>query len=401
MVDEKFLKRNSAIPLYLQLARFLRKEIQAGKIPSLSSLPPERDLAKIYGVDRRTVRNALSILQKEGLIERVQGKGTFVRERTNRLRGKTIGMIIYDLEFSEYPGISTRIEGIREVLELEGFFLQLIGIREPLERGEVIPFLEEIAQSGQYAGIILSAQEISWEGMEVFHRYEIPLVVILYYEKDIPANVIMEDRREGIKRATEYLIYLGHRKIGLLHGPSDLPGEIQMEEGYRKAFSEHGLSFSPSWLKGSYLEEEIVEKMTRDLLEEGVTAVIASADIRGLMVIKTARNRGLNIPEDLSLIVSGESEFSAHLIPPLTTISFPLRRIGREAARILLDSLKGRKNWVKVKVTPRMIIRESCAFKSNSEIDLSLLASFEETQWVEREMVPGKVSLNSRRKEVR
>ena len=401
MVDGKYLKRDSAIPLYLQLARLLRKEIQGGKISPLSSLPPERELAKIYGVDRRTIRNALSILQKEGLIERVQGKGTFVRERRIGLKEKTIGMIIYDPEFSEYPGISTRIEGIREILEPEGFFLQLIGIKEPLERGEVIPFLEEIAESCQYQGIILSAQEIPLEGIQIFHRHKIPLVAMLYYEKDIPANVIMGDRRGGIRKAVEYLIYLGHKKIGFLHGPSDLPGEIQMEEGYREAFSHHSLPFSSSWLKGSYLEEEVIKRMTQDLLEDGVSAVIATGDIRGLIVIKIARDRGLNIPEDLSLIVSGESEFSAYLIPSLTTINFPLKKIGKEAGRILLDSLKGRKNWVKTKVTPRMIIRESCSFKIDSDIDSSLLASFEETQWVEREMIPEEYFSTLKRKEVR
>ena len=92
------LDRASRIVLYRQLANSLRERILGGTLPSGASLPTEFELSAAYGVSRGTVRQALSLLSDEGLIERVPGRGTFVRQRDRPAlsgsRERTIGLII-------------------------------------------------------------------------------------------------------------------------------------------------------------------------------------------------------------------------------------------------------------------------------------------------------------------
>ncbi|MGI6160912.1 MAG: GntR family transcriptional regulator [Christensenellales bacterium] len=74
------LERNNPIPLYIQLEELLRTSIQQGEWPPDSMIPSENEMSRIYGVSRMTVRSVITALVKEGLLYRVQGKGTFVAE---------------------------------------------------------------------------------------------------------------------------------------------------------------------------------------------------------------------------------------------------------------------------------------------------------------------------------
>ena len=119
--------RADGIPLYYQIGTILRKKILSGELPATSLLPGEEALAKEYGVSRITVRQALALLEQDGLVIRYRGKGTFVSEKARDIEPQKLTGFIEDLILM---GIKTKTkvlelgmieapENIRECLKLD------------------------------------------------------------------------------------------------------------------------------------------------------------------------------------------------------------------------------------------------------------------------------------------
>lgn len=210
---------SGARPLYLQLADHLRKQMEDGLIRAGEKLASETELAEKFNLARGTVRQALDVLMAEGLLERVQGKGTFIRQpevAEKALSGgggrKLVGVIVPYLRDALVMGM---LRGIERTLRAQGYSL-IYGSSDGTysEEREQIRRLQE----NEIAGLVLMPISTSNEALMVSQTLAagLPLVVI---DRRIPgyeANLVQVDNFMGGRLAVQHLLECGHRRIACI-----------------------------------------------------------------------------------------------------------------------------------------------------------------------------------------
>lgn len=159
-------------------------------------------------------------------------------------------------------------------------------------------------------------------------------------------SVSIDDRVTAF-RAVETLIEMGHRRIAaLVPSRSDRSiSEIRCE-GYLEALEKHGLEFDPALLRetGGCFEMEETYRSMAELLDSGLefTAVFTLSDTCAMAAMKAISDRGLSVPEDISVIGIDGVSVSEYVTPTLTTMVQPAEEMGRESVRLLAEVLEGR-----------------------------------------------------------
>lgn len=152
-------------------------------------------------------------------------------------------------------------------------------------------------------------------------------------------HAVMADNFAGSVVAVEHLLALGHRRIGLIGGRVTLAAAWSREEGYRHALDQAGIDIDETLIgRGDFHPDTAVAPANALLdLAEPPTAIFAASDGMALKVLEVARARGLDVPGDLSIVGFDNIPESALSNPPLTTVDQSVRRLGYEAARLLMS----------------------------------------------------------------
>jgi LacI family transcriptional regulator len=158
-----------------------------------------------------------------------------------------------------------------------------------------------------------------------------------------PSNLPTVDSQNlaGAVMATEHLIGLGHRRIGFITGRLDLESARLREQGYRTALDQAGIGLDPGLLQVGRYTGESAEGPATELLtrHDRPTAIFAANDVMAIRTMEVARNLGLRVPDDVSVVGFDNIPESALATPPLTTIDQSIERMGYEAARLLVDRI--------------------------------------------------------------
>lgn len=197
-------------------------------------------------------------------------------------------------------------------------------------------------------------------------------IPVVLWERDVGGafDAVLTDHFTGCLQACSYLLGLGHRRIALIGGQATTWAGREMERGYAAAISQAGgevdasLIFHTGWFNVS-----VCSQMLRS--EDPVTAVIGIIDDVAL-VCKVARGMGLKVPEDLSVISIGDSDFLSMNSPTVTAVRYDYERVGDTAAEFVLDRLRNKSDAAARRVIypVELIVRESCArLKTASLID--------------------------------
>lgn len=151
------------------------------------------------------------------------------------------------------------------------------------------------------------------------------------------------DNFTGAVLATEHLLRLGHRRIGFLGGREDLESSRLREEGYRTALRAAGIEADPRLMRVGGYRRQTATGPARDLLSlaDRPTAMFAGNDLSAIATMDVAREMGLSVPDDLSVVGFDNVPESALTHPPLTTVSQPLQEMGAEAVRMLIHLMNG------------------------------------------------------------
>jgi LacI family transcriptional regulator len=173
---------------------------------------------------------------------------------------------------------------------------------------------------------------------------------------------IDSDNFAGAVAATNYLLGLGHRRIGFLGGRQDLESARLREAGFRKAMSDAGATVDETLVRIGGYRPETAEAPASELLRhtDPPTAVFAANDLSAIATMDVARKLGIAVPDDLSVIGFDNVPESALAHPPLTTISQPLQRMGAEALRLLVDLLDGVERDTHIRLPTELVERASC-----------------------------------------
>jgi DNA-binding LacI/PurR family transcriptional regulator len=359
------------------LKKVFLSHIKSGTWKAGYRLPPERELCKTLQTNKYVVVRAMTELMAEGYLQRRQGSGTYVSDSPNTIqRQKTNSVGVLFSNFSDSLTFDI-LNGIRKKLQNTDHPLVLWGTDGHSE--QEAKYLKQAMTMGLSgllwwphvpAGNKHLAQELIDTGL--------PLVLIDRKYEGLNAPVVEPDHYGGMKKGVEYLIRLGHKRIGFI---TNEPGQRQTiesvqlrEKAYYDAMREAGLTVKPEWI--SELEPNLVsisngntaimetmgyEAAHRLLMcEERPTAIVLLFDSIAPGVLRAIKTHRLSVPNDVSLLGFNDDKIARLMEVPLTTIRYPSHQVGEAAIDILNILSSGKtlekQSWI---IPAELVIRNS------------------------------------------
>ncbi len=242
------------------------------------------------------------------------------------------------------PVFATVTKGIQDYARERGYSI-ILGNTDYNEENE--RDLIHLMQEKRADGVILNGPWRDTPIVPLMKKTRIPFVITWQTSKDRDVNFVAFDNSKSAYRIVEYLIGLGHRRIGMIAGRFSVSERARMRwEGYRDCLSDHHIAFDPQLvLEKGYTFAEGKEAMARLIqLPSPPTAVLCGNDILAIGAIVCAKEKGMQVPRDLSVVGFDDMEISAYYDPPLTTMAVPAYEMGELAAKILIEHIRGEIN---------------------------------------------------------
>ena len=334
-------------PKYQVLAQTLRSGILSGKYQKL--LPTEQTLCGQFQVSRQTVRQALSVLEKEGLIERRQGSGSFLREKkeTAPLPRRSVAVVSTYISDYIFPSILREIEAVCSENNSAPLLFatqnQFSNERRILQTLLELEHLDGILVEGTKTGLpnpnIRLYRQLLEKG--------IPLVFMHGNYEQLPDTLsVLDDNVTGGRMLVEYLYEKGHRGIGGIFKYDDLQGR-QRFAGYLEGLQNHDLLPEDSnilWYGTAQKDRFLKDDYTGDRMEgllSSCSAVVCYNDEIATRVISYLTRKGISIPGDIAVVSFDNSPYSEMSTPRITSLSHGRYNVGRMAAETLFRHLAG------------------------------------------------------------
>lgn len=331
-----------------------------------------RDIAREAGVSVATVSRILnqSGPVKESTRRRVQEVIDKYGFRPNALarslynkKSKTIGFMIPDITNMFFAQLCLEVE--KAALD-HGYSVFLCN---SINNNQLESRYLEILREKQVDGIILAGGRINQTKTNPAYVREmesllsgIPLVMINGDMQGLKCYKIRSDEYHAVDTMVDYLLSLGHTRIGLLGGYTGITSFDLKREALEKA--REGLQFTlkPEWIiETPYTIDGGIVGMEQMLqLEDRPTALIAINDLVAIGAIKSCRMHDVQVPEDLSVIGFDDIELARSAIPALTTMAHPYQEMGRLAVKIIHDQMEGQEPQDDIWLETKLIIRDSC-----------------------------------------
>lgn len=352
--------RVKANPKYRQLKEILKEQINKGKLKPGDQIPPEEKIAQRHGVSLGTVRQAMAELVNEGLVYKEQGKGTFIAEKKKK-KTFTIGLLLTDVG---NPFFSQLARSIQEKAHLLKYSVIYYNTNDQLLREtESIDMLIKRRVDGVILVPVLKNGEERL--MQKLRENDIPFVYLDRYLNEPASDYIIIDNLSGVRQVMEYLISLGHKRIGCISAQPYTWTSKQRMRVCKKIVRENNLATENSLVQISNLPDDkggydAMNKLFS--MKNRPTAIFATNDIIAIGAYKAAKDKGIRIPQDLSLVGFDDIEASSHLEVPLTTITQPINEMGKIAMKILAgkSGKKDAQKLQKIVLEPKLVVRESC-----------------------------------------
>lgn len=352
--------------LYARVARKLRERIADATFPAGSRLPSLDDLAKLHGVNRLTVRKAVSELRKEGLVYAVPAQGTYVSAsppdapsaRTGVPRTLVFGLLSHVLNPSSYgPYHQSIIEGIHE--ELGQGEANLLVIAAGAVAQDEFPGLMRRA----HADAMIYLGTFDLPVLTHMVRQGPPAVVVDFHARGLGCDAIRVDNVGGAADAVRHLLAQGlGRHLAVITGLAGHTATAERTEGVRQALAEAGLPVSQvPFVAGDYLRSG-GEAAMRSLLRRRTRprAVFCMNDEMAVGALDALLAAGLSCPGDVALTGFDDILWAETTRPRLTTMRVDSRQMGRMAVRLLRARLQNPDGAPSVTVIqPELVRRES------------------------------------------
>jgi DNA-binding LacI/PurR family transcriptional regulator len=324
------------------------------------------DVAELSGVSISTISRVINMPEKVNLNTRQRvydaiDKLGFVpkaeaRARALRLKGR-IGVIT---PFFTAPSFVQRLRGIAGSLSKENFDLIIYTVDS---NNRLQSYLSSLPLTGNLDGLVIMSLPIAENEVKRLIEHNLPTVLIEFPHPLI--NSVEIDDIDGGKKAAEYLIKKGHRRIAFL-GDTDLP-EYSIHpvslrlQGFRNAIKAANLELPEEFVRLAPYDQEQAREVAKELLNSPnpPTAIFAATDLQALGVLKVARQLGVKIPEQLAII--GFDDLDTAEYEDLTTIRQHLDESGRLAIEILLAHIADNSRPVQHVTLPLVLIERLTA----------------------------------------
>jgi LacI family transcriptional regulator len=324
------------------------------------------DVADEAGVSYATVsrvinnKDHVSPEKRERVLRAMAQLGYVANMQARSLAGgesRVVGLLVDYLSSSYMDEI---IRGIDEALDAENYDLMLYTThrRKTKESAYVTKLTRRLAD-----GLLLVLPRNAGAYLDTLRQRQFPHVLVDYLSDKQNVPSVSTTNFRGAYDAMSFLLSLGHQRIGFITGTMEFGCARDRLDGYRAALKDHGIPTDPQLVcEGDFMQPQGYECAQRLLgLAERPSAIFASNDMMAFGVMEAARERGLRLPEDLSIVGFDDIPQASHVHPALTTIRQPLEEMGRSAANLLLKYIAHPNAEIeRIELPTRLIIRESC-----------------------------------------
>jgi LacI family transcriptional regulator len=327
-----------------------------------------RDVARLAGVSIATVsrvangRPDVSADTRDEVLRVMRANGFTTNRSARGLSGGRTGLVGFTVPFLDESYFAGILSGATEALyELDQ---RVILCPTHHEHAREVSLLERLMGGTTDGAIVLLPEESSAE-LRRLQQQGYPFVVAdprTPLADGIP--VVSAAHSAGARAATEHLLRLGHRRVGLVTGT---PGWVASDEriaGYRTALATAGVPFDEELLAGGDFKTATGRDAAAALLDlrDPPTAIFASNDNLAIGAMRAVLERGLRIPDDVSIVGFDDIELAASVFPRLTTVRQPLAELGRTAVSLLNRLIDGQPTEaLRIELATRLVLRESTA----------------------------------------
>ncbi len=326
------------------------------------------DIARLASVSKKTVSRVINqsplvqeatrariqaVIDKFGYVPDPQARGLAFR------KAFLIGLV-YDNPNAQY--IVNCMEGALEAVRNTEYEV----VVHPCDRKkpDFISGVRRFVERQKLRGVILTPPiSENDELTRALTAAECAYVRITYAQLDDPARIVISNDRLAVAEVANYLVSLGHKRIGYIAGPPGFRSAVERLAGFRDALTQRQIPLTNELIvEGGYTYDSGVAGAEKLLaLTPRPTAIFASNDEMAAGVYRVAHKLGLSIPGDLSIVGFDDGPLAARLLPSLTTIKLPIRELGRIAAnKILHPETAGGTHAMVTPLEPHLVIRDSC-----------------------------------------
>jgi GntR family transcriptional regulator of arabinose operon len=335
-------------PKYERLRRFFVEEVVAGRLKPGDMLPTEQQLADTYAIARSTVRQALATLERDGLIQRIQGKGTFIHEDARvQLRHDldVFALVLPETQSAFYPSLQRSFDEAAGRVHNQILVCQS---NNNLDRqGNVILQLIDKEVAG-VAIVPVTAPATPIYQIRQIQKAEIPVVFCHRRVDGVRAPLLAIPFREVGRLAGKALAERGHRRVAFF-APHRSEAAVTYLEGLVEVLppggvtAEHRVFFGPESVPDPEVHEpELLAALSAVVNHPArPTAIFASFDSAAELIYLLLLRLGLRVPEDISLVGFGGTVRSSPILRHITSVTVDETQIGHRAVE-LLDRMRRR-----------------------------------------------------------
>lgn len=326
------------------------------------------DVARLAGCAPATVSRALNNPEKvspdkRARVESAMQELGYVRNHAARAlrsqRSNMVGVLIPTLDYALYA----RMVGAANEAFSEASISTLIATYDydlDAEVREARQLLERGAEA-----LVLVGDNHRRKLHEMLERFGVPCVCTYVSNPKSSHPTVGFDNADASAKLAQHIAHLGHRRVAVISGlTKDNDRTTERLEGIRAELERHGINLPEVMIAESAYSIYDGRKACALLLSRNVpppTAIVCGNDILALGALAECHARGLNVPDEISVVGFDNIEFSAHANPPLTTIDVPAEEMGKSAANYLLGNLSGDDVTLHNPVEVELILRGSSA----------------------------------------
>jgi LacI family transcriptional regulator len=271
---------------------------------------------------------------------------------------KTIGLVIADITNPFFTDVTAVIQ---EVLHRSGYAVMLCCTDEdPAMQDEQVSLLLD----RMVDGLIIAPAGDDHVLEEMLARASIPTVLIDRVCDGIHADAVVLDNQRAVQDAIDYLVGLGHRRIGYISGSLDTSTGQGRLAGYKSALDGAGISVGEELIRIGHFRERDAYNAAMQLLvlPDRPTALFSANNLMVIGVMKAIRDMGLRCPDDISVASFDDFPWADVFQPNLTTIAQPVLAMGEQAASLILSRIGHDAEHAprKIVLSGRLMIRHSC-----------------------------------------
>ena len=355
---------------------------QLGTVPEKNQFFPRVFCDRIKHKELAMKYNITNIAKQAGVskstVSRVLNNHQYVREDTR----KKILKVMSELDFQPNTQARNMVVGKTRTIGIlipnmtSSFYIEILeGVLDSTSNNEYSflvyksedkdeSLLQKVFHHGRIDGIIaITARFREQSFVETFNN-KLPFVLINHRNTEIDAPYVCFDNFKGGYMATEFLINLGHKRIGCFTGRLNHQSTKDRYCGYVKAMEDAGLPIEQSYVrsKGVHFENSVLGTLTEWHEQNKIpTSIFAYNDLTAIEITSILRDFGLKVPNDVSVIGFDDIKLAELNRPPLTTIQQSMKLIGIKGAQMLFSLIEGVPlHDQQVSLEPKIIVRETC-----------------------------------------